>query len=118
MFTFEEYLIGWLVYMALIVGVLAVFWWLTRSIPWLYFKQVLRLIVSAILLVPVQIPETDALWAPAWVVGVLELIFAGPEGFMPIGLMLLVAVAIALCVYIVLLFAAAIIRTKKPSPAR
>jgi len=118
MFTFEEYLTGWLIYMGLIIGVLAIFWWLTRAIPWLHFKQVLRLIVSAILLAPVAVPETTSLWAPAWIVGALELIFGGVEGFMPIGIVLLTAVGFALAVYVPLAIAIAVIKRKKQaSPA-
>jgi len=113
MFTIEDYITGWFIYMGLIIGVLAVFWWLTRSIPWLHFKQVLRLLVSAILLAPVSVPETASLWAPAWIVGALELIFGGVEGFMPIGKVLLTAIAVALAVYIPLAVIVAVIRRKK-----
>lgn len=117
MFTFEEYVIGWLVYMGLIVGVLAIFWWLTRPIPWLYLKQVLRLIVSAILLVPVSVPETTNLWAPAWIVGALELIFGGLDGFMPIGQVLLIAISVALVVYGLLITIKLFVTRKKQEPA-
>lgn len=118
MFTFEEYLTGWLIYMGLIVGVLGVFWWLTRRIPWLYFKQILRLVVSAILLVPVRVPETADLWAPAWIVGALELIFSGVDAFMPIAQALLIAIGIALAVYALLvLFKLFIFRKKQEHPS-
>lgn len=102
MFTFEEYLVGWVVYMALIIGVLAVFWWLTKSIPWMYVKSSLRLIASTILLVPVRVPETEVFWAPAWIVGVLEFIFTGVDAFIPIGQILFIAVVIALLIYCLL----------------
>lgn len=102
MFTFEEYFIGWLVYFAFIIGVLAVFWWLTKAIPWINVKNALRVMVSAVFLVPVRVPETDALWAPAWIVGALELIFSGVEAFIPIGQTLLIAAVLALLIYCVL----------------
>jgi len=116
MFTFEEYLTGWLVYMGLIIGVLAVFWWLTRFIKWVSVKHSLRLIVSAILLVPVPVPDTANFWAPAWIVGALELIFSGLENFIPIGQRLLVAVAMALVIYALLTLLWVFIKRRKASP--
>lgn len=113
MFTFEEYLIGWLIYMALIIGVLAVFWWLTKSIPWVYAKNVLRLIASAILLVPVRVPDTEAFWAPAWIVGALELIFGGLEAFIPVAQVLLIAIGVTLLIYCLLVLILWIVRSKR-----
>ncbi len=103
MFSIEEYIIGWAVYLVAVIGLLAVFWRMTRSIPWLYFKQSLRLVVAALLLLPATIEAMPTYWAPAWVKGLLHLIFSGVEGFWPVGRSLLIGVLFTLVVYLVLL---------------
>ena len=102
MFSFQEYLIGWLVYVAATLGVLLAFWRLTRHLPWFYAKQCLRLAVAAILLVPMTISSDSFYWAPAWIQGILLLIFEGMEGFWPVARILLLAMLLALLVYLLL----------------
>lgn len=112
MFSAEEHLYGWLIYMAFLIGVFVVFWRLTRRIPWLYTKQAVRLIGSAVLLVPIPVQQGSVFWAPAWVVSILEFIFNGLEGFLPIGRVIIIGVLIALMVYCVLLMVFQIYRQK------
>lgn len=100
MFGPQEHLIGWLIYFGTTMLILVVFWQLTRPIPWLYLKQGLRLVGTIFLLVPIGVEDTS-FYAPAWVVGFLQLIFSGVEGFMPIGHLLLTAVLIGLIVYVI-----------------
>ena len=102
MFGFEEYIIGWAVYLVAVVGLLVVFWRMTRSIPWFYFKRGLRLAVAALLLVPMLIPESQGFYAPAWIQGGLLLVFDGVESFLPAGRILALSVAVSLLVYLLL----------------
>ena len=103
MFSFEEYLWGWGIYLLSAIALLVVFWRLTKAIPWFYFKQCLRLISATLLLTPAIIEDTTYFWSPAWVQGFLQLVFAGTEGFMPIGRHLLIAVCAVLIIYLVIL---------------
>lgn len=102
MFSFEEYIIAWSVYLVSVIVLLAVFWQLTKRIPWLYVKEPLRLLAASLLLVPALVDGTNTFWAPAWIKGLLHLIFSGPEGFWPIGKLLLIGVLATLIVYLLL----------------
>ena len=102
MFSLEEYLWGWGVYLLASIGLLLVFWRLTRSISWLYVKQSVRLIVATLLLTPALVENTTNSWSPAWVQGFLQLVFVGTEGFIPIGRLLLLAVCIVLISYLLI----------------
>lgn len=103
MFSFQEYLGAWLVYIVCVVGLLAVFWRITKHLPWFYLKQCLRLTVASLLLVPAVVEGNTLYWAPAWIKGLLSLIFSGGEGFWPIGKLLLIAVIASFIIYLLLL---------------
>jgi hypothetical protein len=106
MFSPQEYIIGWCLYIIAVVGLLVVFWHITRHIPWFYFKQSLRLIVAALLLLPASVEDAAAYWAPAWIKGFLQLVFGGGmEAFIPIGINLLIAALGALLTYLLLTLA-------------
>lgn len=105
MFSFQEYLSGWLFYMLCVVALLAVFWQLTKRIPWVHVKQCLRLSVASILLVPAVVEDATLYWAPAWIKGLLTLIFSGEEGVWPIAKLLLIAVLVSFIIYLLLLIA-------------
>ena len=105
MFSFEEYLWGWSIYILAVLGLLMAFWRLTRSIPWFYLKQCLRLVVATLLLTPAMVGSSNLYWAPAWIQGVLQLIFVGLDDFYPIGRLLLMVVLIALVFYLLTLIA-------------
>ncbi|MBX2809437.1 MAG: hypothetical protein KTR20_12500 [Cellvibrionaceae bacterium] len=106
----QQHIIGWLVYVAVVIALLSVFWSMTAAIRWFYVKQCLRLSAAALLLMPTLASNTQLYWAPAWVVGFLELIFAGIEGFLPTGRLLLIAVVAALLIYCLLLLTLALYR--------
>lgn len=102
MYGAQEHIIAWSIYMAVVIGLLGVFWHFTRAISWFYSKQCLRLGAATFLLMPTAASNTSVYWAPAWVVGFLELIFSGLDGFLPIGRLLLMGLLAALLVYLVL----------------
>lgn len=99
MFSFQEYLIGWILYLCCMVGLLAFFWRITRAMPWLHLKQCSRLSVATLLLVPTRVDAALGYWAPAWVKGLLHGVFYGFEAFWPIGRGLLAIMGFVLVVY-------------------
>jgi hypothetical protein len=120
MFSFEEYIIGWAVYLLAVLGILAVFWRMTRAIPWFYVKQSLRLIVATLFLVPTfvekQITTASMEYlAPAWVKGVLQLVFSSPEKALPVGKMLLICILGAYIFYLLLLIVQYLLQQHKLS---
>jgi hypothetical protein len=120
MFSFEEYIIGWSVYLVAVMGILAVFWRMTRSIPWLHVKQCLRLIVATLFLVPTFV-EPQAIQSsfhylsPAWIQGILQLIFSSIEKAIPIGRLLLMSLLGVFIIYLLILIAQYFVRKKVPT---
>ena len=105
MFSFEEYLWGWIVYLLATLSLLLAFWRITQSIRWFYFRECLRLTVATLLLTPATIESANYFLSPAWIQGFLRLIFAGIEDFLPVGRHLLIAVCLMLFIYLVMLIA-------------
>lgn len=68
----NEYLITWGAYFGAVLGLLLVWWTMTRPIPWLWLKQPLRLFVAAILLVPAPVAADRAELAPALIVWLFD----------------------------------------------
>lgn len=65
MLTPEEYRLAWIIYGIASLVVIVSFWGLTRWVPLRPVRFLLRGLVAVILLTPVDIPPTDAEWAPA-----------------------------------------------------
>ena len=92
---------AWTVYVLLSLGALAVFWRITRAIPWKLFKNGLRAIIAALFLTPWTVSDGSTEWAPAIMVmlieGVDQGVAAGSRGAQPIliaiGLGMLVVIA-------------------------
>ena len=104
MFTFEEYIFGWAVYLTSAVGLMGLFWYLTRNF-WFYPKQCLRLLLATLLLLPAEVENASDYLAPAWIKAVLTLIFSGFEAFIPVGNKLLMASSTVIFIYLLILLA-------------
>jgi hypothetical protein len=115
MFSAQEYIIGWVVYLIAALGLLFVFWRMTRSIPWFYPKQYLRLIGAAFLLSPAVVDDAAAYLAPAWVMATLQLVFTGVDNFWPLARVVLMAALIAAMIYSLLLIALHLYRRQRRS---
>lgn len=102
MFSFQEYLLGWSIYLVSVLGLLLIAWHITRPIPWLYIQQPLRLVLATFLLLPTTVENAPLHLAPAWIKGLLQLVFGDMEGFLPVGRYLLLAVLLALLLYFLL----------------
>ena len=61
----SETLMAWGAYLLAAVGIMAVWWRLTRFIPWMLPKQLLRVMLAALLLVPAPVSGVNSDWAPA-----------------------------------------------------
>ena len=103
MFSFSEYLMVWLIYLLCVLGLLAVFWRMTRTISWLYFKQSMRLVFAILLLIPARVEEAPLYWSPAWVKAILMVVFSDGEEIWKTVKLLLTGSLLALLVYCVLL---------------
>lgn len=102
MFSFQEYISAWLIYMACSLGLLVVFWQMTKHIPWYYLKQSLRLIAASLLLTPNLIENSTVFWSPAWLQSLLKLIFNGTDDIFSSIRILLISVLFTLLVFFVL----------------
>lgn len=70
----NEYLIIWGFYIAAVLGVMLVWWAITRPIPWHWLKQPLRLLLTAVLLVPAPVAADRAELAPAVFIYLFDLL--------------------------------------------
>ena len=61
----KEYLMVWGVYTLAVLGIMLVWWGMTRPIPWRWIKQPLRLMPMALMLVPAPVAADRIELAPA-----------------------------------------------------
>lgn len=97
MLTQQEYLWAWLAYLLGAVACMAVFWVMTKNIPWRELRDVLRITAGVFMLVPWYSGEESAYLAPAWIASLLEGVFDGHEAFWRAGTPLMVSLVLALC---------------------
>ncbi|EUC69461.1 hypothetical protein Y017_13630 [Alcanivorax sp. 97CO-5] len=69
--TTQAYLWGWFAYLLGSIGVLFVWWWLTRPLS-RWAKVPLRTLLTALLLTPWSVSARHDEWAPAWVVSLFD----------------------------------------------
>ena len=105
MFSFQEYLLGWGVYLFSVIGLLCIYWRMTCFIGWRYLRDCIRLLGAVFLLLPITIEDTHY-WAPAWVSVVLNIIFSELDAVWPIARLFLLILLASYLVYFVLLFIA------------
>lgn len=82
----EDYLISWVTYLVGAVGLMAVWWFITRKIRQKLIRDVLRLTAATLLLVPFPVINQEQFWAPAFGMSLLEAIFGQSEGFSRAGI--------------------------------
>jgi hypothetical protein len=104
MFSFEEYIIGWGIYLFAVIVLLFVFWRMTRFIYWRYCRDCVRLFGAVFLLLPTAIDSGSYYWAPAWIKALLNIIFANFDIFWPIVHLFLLALCSTYLVYFLLGF--------------
>jgi len=65
MLDHTEYTLAWVAYLLSAVGLIAVWWRITRGLPWKPLQQLLRVLVAAPLLIPAPVASGSTDWAPA-----------------------------------------------------
>ena len=86
MFSTEEYIVSWLIYLSTSAGLLLVFWRSTGNMgSWHYFRQLLRLSIAVLLLTPFTVNESSNYLAPAWTILSLDMIFAEADNLWRAG---------------------------------
>ncbi|WP_250658414.1 hypothetical protein [Alkalimarinus coralli] len=94
MIVSQSYLIAWGCYLLSAIGLIIVFWRMTRSIPYKDLTKILRLVVVVLLLTPVDI-GLDAKWfAPAYLVGGYEWVIGNTHLAVKAGMHLLGALTL------------------------
>lgn len=99
MLQLQEYSLVWAIYYVAIVGLLMVTWRLFKGIPWRYLRRLLWITVLVLLATP-AIGQSNY-WAPAWIIGILELLFGGVESAEPAGRILLMMWVVCVTSYTV-----------------
>ncbi|MCK5789423.1 MAG: hypothetical protein CSH49_17355 [Alcanivorax sp.] len=72
MLDYLEYLTTWGIYLLAAIGLMTVWWRMTRPIPWPLPRQTLRVLVAATILVPAPVMYGSLDWAPALFVLLLD----------------------------------------------
>lgn len=101
MYTQEEYLYGWLIYLLGAAVLILCGWLVTAKIPWGGFRGIVRLLAIVTLLVPWYANGDMTYLAPAWIIAAFEGIFDG--NFWRAGGPLLSALAVSFAVGVVVL---------------
>ncbi|WP_185236557.1 hypothetical protein [Teredinibacter franksiae] len=96
MMTESEYLYAWLYYLIGAGLLIACWWYITRRIPWLEVRFMLRLVVSVAILVPWYTNTQQEYLSPAILIAAVELFFEGSTAFWRAGMPLLTALVVAL----------------------
>lgn len=101
MLDHTEYTFAWIAYLLSALGLMAVWWRMTRILPWKGLQQLLRLLVAAPLLIPAPVAEGSSEWAPALFVLLFDMTLVegtDPQRALPfilyaliLGLLMLVA---------------------------
>ena len=67
----ESYLLGWGVYLAALMGFLALGWYLSRRWPY-WLRHPVRALVTVLLLLPWTVSSDSQQWAPAWIIALFD----------------------------------------------
>lgn len=94
MIVSQSYLMAWGVYLLSAIGLIIVFWRMTRPIPYKDVAKVLRLVVIVLLLTPVDIGPEAKWFAPAYLVGGYEWVIGNSHLAIKAGIHLLGALTL------------------------
>ena len=95
MFTPEEYFKAWLMYLGGVVLMMACWWYLTHFFRWRELRQLCRVVVGVVLVVPWYTDVTGSYMAPAFIIATVDALTVGPEAFWRAGTPLLIALIVA-----------------------
>jgi len=97
----NEYLVTWAVYYGAALGVLLVWWRMTKPIPWVPLKQLLRVLLAAAVLVPAPVDSQSIELAPALFVLLFDLLLIQEGGALRASVYLLYGVVLGLVALII-----------------
>lgn len=97
----NEYLVTWAVYYGAALGVLLVWWRMTKPIPWVPLKQLLRVLLAAAVLVPAPVDSQSAELAPALFVLLFDLLLIQEGDALRASVYLLYGVVLGLIALII-----------------
>ncbi len=90
MLTAEDYVTTWIMYLIGAIGLLVVWWFITRKIRIKLLRDILRLSAATLLLVPFPVLHQEQFWAPALGMSLLEAVFGQSQGFSRAGIPVLI----------------------------
>ena len=93
MLTHEEYLMAWSVYLLAASGLFFGFWQITRSLPWMFIKNVIRVSVIVFLFMPWFSYSDQEYLAPAFLIAAFEGLGQGSELWKRAGMPLIFALS-------------------------
>ncbi len=102
MLNSQDYMMSWLTYMAGAIGLLVVWWFITRKIRLKVLKDILRIVAATLLLVPYPVLNQEEFLAPAMGMSFLEAIFGQSEGFSRAGFPVLIVLAFVIALYLII----------------
>ncbi|MEZ5505544.1 MAG: MFS transporter [Gammaproteobacteria bacterium] len=97
----NEYLVTWAVYYGAALGVLLVWWRMTKPIPWVPLKQLLRVLLAAAVLVPAPVDSQSIELAPALFVLLFDLLLIQEGDALRASVYLLYGVVLGLVALII-----------------
>ena len=97
----NDYLFTWILYLVGAVGLLIVWWFLTKKIRFKLIKDCLRLSAAVFLLVPFPVYNQPEFWAPALGMSMLEFIFGQSQGLGRAIIPILIIWAFSLAFYLI-----------------
>lgn len=97
----NEYIVTWAVYYGGALGLLLVWWRLTKLLPWVPLKQLLRVLVAAAVLVPAPVDADSVALAPALFVLLFDLILIQEGDALRASIYLLYGVVLGLIALII-----------------
>lgn len=100
--TVKGHFLAWVYYLIGAVGLMAVWWFLTRKISHMLTRNMVRLVVAVILIMPYPVLPDQSFLAPAVIMSALEGLFVDGGDFARAGVPLVIAILVALLLYILL----------------
>jgi hypothetical protein len=102
MLSTQEYLLSWGLYLLGTLGLMVVWWRMTRPIGISTLRNMLRLSALVALLMPYPVPGQESFLAPALMMTFIEGLFFEEQGFAHAGVPLLIALALANALYLII----------------
>lgn len=118
MFSTEEYLTTWAIYLLSAAGLMVVWWYLTALLRISVLRNMLRVSAAVALIMPYPVPEQEVFLAPAIMMTFLEGLFFEDHGFSHAGIPLLAVVVLANVVYLIIDLLLQFLRPKPPTQPR